>query len=453
MTPHHWATRLTELASRHQVPGASLAILADDEITTAATGVLNLGTGVPVTTDSVFQIGSITKVWTATMLVQLAGEGLLDLDAPLSAVLPELTLATPGATDQITVRHLLSHQSGIDGDMFDDYGRGSDNVQRYVAGCGRLGLLHPPGATMSYCNSGFVIAGRLIEVLTGTTFDEALRARLIEPLGLARTMTNADEAIRFRAACGHLGTGDEQHLAPVWALPGGAGPAGGIIASASDILEFARLHLAGGATADGRQLVSAAGAAAMLTAQVDVPSYPETGRQVGLGWQLHQWDGRPLYSHNGGTIGQVSFLYVLPDRQGAVCLLTNGGQPELLYQDLFGEIFGELWQLSLPSLAEPAPGPVPGGRELAALAGHYEREGDQIDVRVADGGLAATFTDTSPFAQLNPDPVETLPLRPVAADVFAARSKDDDPWGTLIFYQVGGQDYIHAGGRATPRRD
>src|SRR5580698_2861328 len=221
--PACWQQRLEELAIRHQVPGASLAILADDAITTAVTGVLNIETGVQTTADSVFQIGSITKVWITTLLMQLVEEGRLDLDATLDSVLPELSLATQGATALITVRHLLSHCSGIDGDMFDDFGRGADNVARYVAGCGRLQLIHPPGATMSYCNAGFVIAGRIIETLTGGTWDRALRRRLIKPLGLRHTVTLADEAIRFRAAFGHLDIDGEQQLAAVWPLSGGAG--------------------------------------------------------------------------------------------------------------------------------------------------------------------------------------------------------------------------------------
>src|SRR5580692_4748086 len=142
--PGRWQSRLEELAARHQVPGVSLAILADEQITTAAAGVINLETAVPVTPDAVFQIGSITKVFTTTLLMQLAGQGRLDLDAPLASVLPELSLSAAGATEQITVRHLITHSSGIDGDLFDDYGCGAGNVARYVAGCSRLALFIRP---------------------------------------------------------------------------------------------------------------------------------------------------------------------------------------------------------------------------------------------------------------------------------------------------------------------
>jgi len=448
----HWQERLAELAAKHDVPGASLAILADDELATAATGVVNLGTGVQTTADSVFQVGSITKVWTATLIMQLVDEGRLSLDSPLSQVLPELTLASPGATSQITVRNLLSHTSGIDGDLFDDAGRGDDNVERYVANCAKLTLLHPPGATMSYCNSGFVIAGRIVERLTGGTWDEALRSRLIRPLGLTRTVTLPAEAIRFRAAYGHQEVDGAWQLAPVWSLPGGSGPAGGIVASASDIIEFARLHLRGGTTSDGARLLSAASAEQMQREQIEVPTYPAGTRHVGLGWHLHDWDGHRMIAHNGGTIGQYAFLVAFPERDGAVCLLTNGGQATLLYQDLFTEIFSSLWQVPVPPLPEPAAEPPTA--DAARYEGRFEREGIRFEVAATEGGgLAATVTDTGPLADVVPDPVETYALQPVSADAFVGRSKAEEPWMTFIFYEVEGHgSYLHCGGRATPRR-
>ena len=133
----HWQRRLAELAERHRVPGAALGILrfgpgARTSVVEAAYGVLNKETGVETTTDSVFQIGSMTKVWTATVVMQLVDEGLLDLDAPIVDVLPELRLADADVTKQVTMRHLLAHTSGIDGDVFTDTGRGDDCLEKYV---------------------------------------------------------------------------------------------------------------------------------------------------------------------------------------------------------------------------------------------------------------------------------------------------------------------------------
>src|SRR5262249_41028668 len=134
----HWQRRLAALAARHKVPGATLGMLrvrpdADDELAEAAYGTLNVDAGVAATTESLFQIGSITKVWTATVVMQLVDEGLLDLDAPIAEVLPELRLSDPDVTKQVTMRHLLTHTSGIDGDVFTDTGRGDDCLEKYAA--------------------------------------------------------------------------------------------------------------------------------------------------------------------------------------------------------------------------------------------------------------------------------------------------------------------------------
>ena len=109
----------------------------------------------------------MTKVWTATVVMQLVDEGKLDLDAPIVDVLPELRLADADVAQQVTMRHLLTHTSGIDGDVFTDTGRGDDCLEKYVAQLDEAAQNHPLGATWSYCNSGFSLAGRVIEKLTG----------------------------------------------------------------------------------------------------------------------------------------------------------------------------------------------------------------------------------------------------------------------------------------------
>jgi CubicO group peptidase (beta-lactamase class C family) len=118
-----WTTRLNELATEANVPGAALGIWSDGQEILAAHGVLNAATQAPVTTDSVFQVGSITKIWTATMIMQLVDEGLLSLDTTVSEVLPGARLGAADVGGQVTVRHLLTHTSGIDGDIFTDTGR------------------------------------------------------------------------------------------------------------------------------------------------------------------------------------------------------------------------------------------------------------------------------------------------------------------------------------------
>src|SRR5213078_3078408 len=118
-------------------------VLQDGKITQAAAGVINLDTGVEATTDTLFQIGSISKVWTTTVIMQLADEGKLDLDAPVQTYLPGFKVADPEVSAAVTLRHLLTHTSGIDGDHFEDFGRGDDCLERYVDACATLGQTHP----------------------------------------------------------------------------------------------------------------------------------------------------------------------------------------------------------------------------------------------------------------------------------------------------------------------
>lgn len=285
----HWQRRLSTLAARHGVPGATLGILqvrpgGEDELVEAATGVLNKDTGVAVTTNSVFQIGSMSKVWTATLALQLVDEGLLDLDAPIVQVLPELQLGDPDVAKQVTMRHLLTHTSGIDGDVFTDTGRGDDCLEKYVDLLADVVQNHPLGATWSYCNSGFSLAGRVIEKLTGGTWDQALRDRIITPLGLQNTVTLPEEALLRLAAVGHVSEGEEEpKRATIWGLPRSLGPAGLITSTVADALAFARLHLNGGVAPDGTRVLSEASVAAMAEQHAELPDKYSLGDSWGPG--------------------------------------------------------------------------------------------------------------------------------------------------------------------------
>ncbi|MCT2583464.1 serine hydrolase [Actinophytocola gossypii] len=450
----HWRRRLTALAEKHGVPGATLGILRlrpgrDDELVRAAHGVLNVDTGVETTTDSVFQIGSISKVWTTTVVMQLVDEGKLDLDAPLVEVLPELRLADPETTKEITMRHLLTHTSGIDGDVFTDTGRGDDCLEKYTAHLAEVARNHPLGATWSYCNSGFVLAGRVIEKLTGGTWDAAMRERLFTPLGLTHTGTLPEEALLHRAAVGHVGEGTPVR-APVWGLARSAGPAGLINSTVTDVLAFARLHLTGGVGPDGTRLLSADGAAAMASRQAELPDTHTLGDSWGLGWFRVDWDGRRLVGHDGNTIGQSAFLRLLPDEGLAVVLLTNGGHTRDFFLDLYGEVFAELAGVTVPSpLAPPAePVDVP----VEPHVGTYERASTRIEVFTGDDGPVMRTTVTGELAALMPDPVQEYPMEPVADDLFVVREPSTRSWIPVTFYALPtGERYVHFGVRATPR--
>ncbi len=452
----HWRQRLAALADEHGVPGAALGILRlrpgrEDELVEVAQGVLNKSTDVEVTTDSVFQIGSISKVWTATVAMQLVDDGLLDLDAPVVEVLPELRLADPEVTKRVTMRQLLTHTSGIDGDDFTDTGRGDDCLEKYVAHLEEVALIHPLGATWSYCNSGFSLAGRVIEKLTGRTWDEVVRERIFGPLGLSHAGTLPEEALLHRAAAGHVddGTGT-LGVAPIWTMPRSVGPAGLINCAVGEVLAFARMHLAGGRTPDGTTVLSEASAAAMTESQVELPDKHTLGDSWGIGWIRDEWDGQRVLGHDGSTIGQNAFLRVLPGQGLAVALLTNGGGTHQLYLDLFREIFAEVAGVEMRRPLAPPAEPVT--VDARVHEGTYERVSTRMEVIAGDGHPVLRVTVTGKLAELTREPPREYEMVPVEQDLYVVSEARTGMRMPVTFYALPtGERYVHFGARATPK--
>lgn len=444
-----WLEReLGPLASRGQVPAASVAILAEGRVVTAATGVLSTSTGVEATVDSVFQIGSITKVWTATLIMQLVDEGLLDLEAPVRTVLPEFVLGDESAAASITTRQLLSHVAGFEGDFFTDTGTGDDCVEKYVDTLAEVPQLFPPGELFSYNNAAFVVLGRIVEVLRGKPFDRVLRERLIDPLELRHTATDAAEAIMFRAAVGHVPGEDEKQVpASVWSLVRSNAPAGAMLAmTAADLLGFARLHLDEGVAPNGSRLLSAQAVRAMQEPQVDVPELALMGGHWGLGWSLFDWEGGPVIGHDGGTIGQAAFLRVVPEKDVAVAILTNGGTPFELYTAIMTRALGDLAGVRVPPLPAPVD-PTP-TLDVTRFLGTYSSSVTDSTVRQGDDGriwleqrMKGILADIGP----DPDPVELLPWRDDALITATAKRGVHSPHSFVGDDGTGRALYLHTG--------
>ena len=307
----HWQARLDALRAEHHVPAASLAVLVDGTVHELASGVLHRGTGVEATTDSVFQMGSIAKVYTATLIMRLVESGQLDLDAPVVDVLPEFSVADPEATRAITTRQLLSHTSGLTCDFTYDSGRGDDCLAKYVEAAKDVALDCPPGTAISYSSVGYNVLGRIVEVVTGKVWDEALKDLLLTPLGVTHTMTLPEEALRFRAAMGHLGeAGQDPDPAPSWDLmPRSAGPYGRVIATAGDVARLARMHLNGGVAQDGTRVLSEETVALMQRGWSTPPTSGPSARTVGA------WAG-PCTT---GTASRATATTAPPSGSTAIC--------------------------------------------------------------------------------------------------------------------------------------
>lgn len=451
----HWQRRLEQLTARHRVPGAQFGIveLSDDgsELgrTVTGAGVLNAATGVPVGDDAVFQIGSITKVWTTILIMQLVQEGKLDLDAPVRTVLPGLSLADEGVAAEVTTRHLVTHTSGIDGDLFTDTGRGDDAVEKYVASLADAVQVHPLGRGWSYCNSGFIVAGRIVEVLRGMTWDQALREMIIEPLRLDRCVTLPEEAILHPAAVGHRTTDDGPVPVATWGITRSAAPAGLITTSTGDLLTFAAAMLRGGVTADGTRILSAESAAAMATPQYRVTDVLPRTEAWGLGWFIENWHQGTVIGHDGGTIGQRAYLRLVPDQGCAVALLTNGGMSDGLYHELMGEAIESLTGLARqPLLIPPEPAP---SVDPTAHVGDYTSGGTRAEITLRGERLVMRTVDLQQIAADQPEPPE-LELRPIAEGRYAVRRPDAATWGEVRFVTDGdGAEFLHTAFRRLPR--
>jgi CubicO group peptidase (beta-lactamase class C family) len=446
-----WQRPLAELLGEVRSPGAVFALLVGDEQVVCAAGTANLDTGVPVTVDTLFPVASVTKVYTATLVLQLVDDGLLDLDAPLRTYLPDFRVADPEVSERVTARHLLTHTSGIGGDKADAYGRGDDAVERYVESCATLPQAHPLGATLSYANSGYVILGRLVEVLRDTTWDDAIRERILEPLGANRSGTLPDDLIWLPVAAPHQ-TGDDKqpHVLYAWEIHRAMGPAGGVVTTAGDLLRFVRMHLDGGAAGDNRVL-SSDSAAAMRAAQVKVPDASYGATHWGLGWELLAQEGQPLlFGHGGDNDGHHTRLLICPDARFAALLLVNGDGADRISEPMFREAFGEIG-VTLPEPVRPPAEPPE--VDVARFAGTYESIAVRATFTPVGDRLEGHFRVISEsLAELLPESQRErrLTFLPVGGSQFVTRDDDGDPWASAIFYEADGRRYLHMGLRAMP---
>ncbi|MFE0105106.1 serine hydrolase domain-containing protein [Streptomyces sp. NPDC059009] len=449
-----WQARLDKLRKAHHVPGAALAIVKGGEIYELASGVLNVETEVEVTTDSVFQIGSIAKIYTATMVLRLVDAGQLDLDARVVDVLPEFATPDPEATAVITVRQLLSHTGGVTNDFTYDSGRGDDCLEKYVEAAREVALDCPPGSAVSYGGLGYIVLGRIIEVITGKTWDEALQELLAEPLGLTHTVTLPEQALRFRAAMSHLGDpGKTPDPAPAWDLmPRSAGPYGRVIASAADVARLALMHLNNGTASGGGSVLSPQSVAAMQHREVDVPDkWTVSSDGWGLGWTLYNWHGVPGFGHDGASIGQYGYLRVVPEAGVALVLLTNGGSARPLYAELFRELLSELAGVTMPEPFGPSDKPV--AVDMSRYVGTYKREGVVITVSEQDGKARLLYEFVDGMKDMSP-PLD-MEMLPVEENVFAASgagpSFAEDYMPVVFSTMVDGTKCCYIGMRCAPK--
>ncbi|MGD9711579.1 MAG: serine hydrolase domain-containing protein [Thermomicrobiales bacterium] len=371
------------------VPGVSVGILHDGAVEFAGHGIANVDTGAPVAPETLFQIGSISKVFTATLLMTLVDEGRLDIEAPVITYVPELVLRDPQAREQITVRHLLTHMAGFYGDRFDAHGEGDDALQRAVAAFADLPQQTRPGELWTYCNAGIDLLGRAMENILGMPFERAMSERVLIPMGLEWSTYFAREAIMHSVAVGHAGRGGEpvQTVSP-WPVPRRTNPAGGVISNVLELLRFAGCHMNDGQLG-GTRIISAKAAQAMRTIQTPA----DFGRSWGFGWLMRQVGSTHTVEHGGATNGFTARLLTVPERMFAIAVLTNHDDGAAVH----GAIVGAALKRFL-DLEAPVPVPVEiDPASLARLQGRFRHGLADIEFKLEGDGLVMRRTDFEPF--------------------------------------------------------
>jgi CubicO group peptidase (beta-lactamase class C family) len=384
VTAEQLRARVAEGAEHLAVPGVAVGVYHAGQEQYACHGVTSVENPLPVDGRTLFQIGSTGKTYTATALLLLVERGEVDLDAPVRRYVPELRLKDDDVARSVTVLQLLNHSAGWQGDLLDNTGDGDDALARYVELMAGLEQEFQPGASVAYNNASLSLAGRIIEKLTGSTYEQAIRDLLFEPLGLGNSFFFANEVMTRRFSAGHTQRPDGTiSVTRPWALARSAAPAGGISSDPADQIAWARFHLGDGRAADGTRLLGRELLERMQRPTVETPG-SALGDAIGISWLLREVDGVRLISHGGDTIGHHAELVIAPDRDFAIVSLTNCGPN--------GPQFNEelvRWALdAYLGVVERDPEPVAlGEAELAQYAGTYETIAVVGDISVDGGGL------------------------------------------------------------------
>ena len=449
---------LDHTLAEYGVPGAATGVVRVHDDGTLDTdcvwsGITSQTTGYPVIADTLFQIGSISKIFTTMLAMQLIDEGHLGLDTRVREILPEFQVrGAPDVTQGCTVRHLMCHVSGIEGDAFpDDLGRGDDCVDAYVRYIGTFPARSALDGPLSYSNGAFVVLGRIVEVLRGMTWDEAIRKYIAQPAGFAHTWTLPEDVLRFSSALGHnraVATDQRTFPAPVapssvWNLPRSSGPCGQVSASIGDLMGFVSVFLRGGVAPNGVRLLSERSVELMTSEQVSLRDQGITNIGWALGWQLPNWGTEPAFGHGGATEGQRANVVVFPNRRFAIITLTNADAGTQMSAHIARAVARREAGIAPPPKIVVNDDPMT-PREIMDFTGTYAREGEEYHV-IAGGPTGLSMT-IEPDDDDGPMGVRlTLPLHHTEQGFYAVQLPDQREPTEIAFLHVPVSSYAPFG--------
>lgn len=312
--------------ARHRIPGLALAITHGDEVVHLA-GFGSAGEGRPITAQTPFYIGSISKSFTAVAVMQLAEQGQINLDAPVRAYLPWFRVAATAASEMITVRHLLHQTSGLAEATYMADLPPDTTLEEAVRDLQKAAPVDPPGTAFHYFNENYTTLGLLVETVSGQAYGDYIREHIFHPLAMARSAATVAEIEALDVAQGHgvlFGFPvPRAETASAYGMP-----KGGIVATAEDMAHYLIAHLDDGVY-DGAQILSPEATAVLH--QPDTPGAPP-GEGYAMGGIAEPKAGTRVLRHGGSLDNFRAFAWLLPEEDyGFVVLINqNGFIPSML---------------------------------------------------------------------------------------------------------------------------
>jgi CubicO group peptidase (beta-lactamase class C family) len=401
--------RIVKEMKRLQVPGVAIGIWHKGKEYAASFGVTSVENPLPITSDTLFQTGSISKTFTGTLMMMLAEQGKVNLDAPVRKYIKDLKLRDENVAKRVTVRHLLTHMGGWIGDYFNDFGNGDDALEKMVKDIAKLPQVQPLGTIWSYNNTGFNLASRIIEIVTKKPYEQTAQEMLLDPLGLDMSFFYpSDILFTHRFVVGHQRVKDKRsspvdkvQVARPWAIGRAGNGVGGVVSTVKDLLKYARFHMGDGKSASGKRVLSRRSLEAMREAQV----YAGGRGDMAITWFVRYAGKLKAYAHGGATNGQQAYLFFIPEKDFVLAILTNSDDGGIITAQTFG------WALDLYfGIKTNPPKPVQTPRnELKQYVGRYRIGTECFDLKVKGAHLIYHHIPLGGFPKPETPPGPAIP--------------------------------------------
>jgi CubicO group peptidase (beta-lactamase class C family) len=365
-------------------PGAAIAVVSGDRVIfSKGFGVSNVETGSPVTPDMAFRIGSITKMFTAAMLVTLTEERRMSLEEPIGNYVKGLNTTL----SQVTAHQLLSHTAGMTDESPADYGSHDDAALAfYVRSLKDDHFFTEPGKIFSYSNPGYDVAGLITEEIGGKAYADQMSERLFKPLGMNSTTFRPTVAMTYPLSQGHVSSVNAKPTVIRPFVDNVAGwPDGFIFSSVNDLARFAIAFMNGGQI-DGKKILMSSAITRLSTPYADIhsPFGFENGK-YGYGLFIHNYRGMQMVWHAGLISGFGALFQMVPAQRFAVIILAN--RSEALLNRTAEKALELILPLEKKTKSNSKQTLAISQTEIINYIGTYSNKPEQVQILVRDGRL------------------------------------------------------------------